>query len=348
MLSSHPFTYLPKSFTIPSENKNMPFQDIWLDKWTVIVNPSSSAGKAEKDWPKIRYHLQEEGFGFDTHFTEYRGHAVLLTAKLLEKGRSKFIVVGGDGTLNEVVNGILNTREVNPVEIFVGMVPIGTGNDWGRMYKIPSRYKKAVKVLIKGRTFIQDVGRVRYFEEGNPVERYLVNMAGTGYDALVTRRTNELKEKGRAGLIAYLQQLLVGLFRYRQKVMKIEVDGKVVYEGGVFSMNVGICRYNGGGMMQLPRAVPDDGLLDVTIIKKTTRTYILRNLPKVYDGSFVNLDKVLTFRGKTVMITGENAGMLNLEADGESLGNSPFHFDLVPKSIKLIINKSWDETGKDD
>lgn len=326
----------------------MPATNEWLKNWTAIINPSSGAGKGERDWPSINMHLQGAGFIFRPFFTEYRGHAIELTEKLLSQGEKKFIVVGGDGTLNEVANGIMNfAGKNNTDEVVTGMIPVGTGNDWGRMYRISSKYKKSVKALAKGKTFMQDVARVRYFRENEEVVRYLVNMAGAGYDALVTKRTNELKEKGKAGLMSYLYQLIKGLFKYRQAIMKVEVDNAIVYEGDVFSLNVGVCRYNGGGMMQLPHAIPDDGLLDVTIIKKTTRRYILRHLHKVFDGSFVNLSKVMTARGKKVKVTGVANELLNLEIDGESLGNSPFHFDIPGRKARFVINKRWDHKTKE-
>lgn len=321
----------------------MPASEKWLYNWTAIVNPNSGAGKGERDWPQINMLLQETGFDFRPYFTEHKGHAISLVAKLISGGHTKFMVIGGDGTLNEVVNGIMKGTGNSPGRIITGMIPVGTGNDWGRMYRISSKYKKAVKSLSKGNVFIQDVGRARYFNGDEPVERFFVNMAGTGYDALVTRKTNELKERGKSGLLSYLLQLLRGLFNYRQEGMRVEMDGKTVYRGVVFSLNVGICSYNGGGMMQLPSAIPDDGLLDVTIIKKASKSYIMRNLHKVYDGSFVELSKVETFKGKTVKISGDLAGGLNLEMDGESLGNSPFTFDLLPQKIPLVINKKWDQ-----
>ncbi len=325
----------------------MPLTDDWFNNWTAIINPRSGAGKGERDWPSINMHLQGAGFIFRPFFTEYRGHAIELTEKLLSQGEKKFIVVGGDGTLNEVVNGIMNLAgKIDTGKVVTGMVPVGTGNDWGRMYRISSKYKKSVKAITKGKTFMQDIARVRYFVENEEVVRYLVNMAGAGYDALVTKRTNELKEKGKAGLMSYLYQLIKGLLKYRQVRMKLEVDNATVYEGGVFSLNVGVCRYNGGGMMQLPRAIPDDGLLDVTIIKKTTRRYILRHLHKVFDGSFVNLSKVITARGKEVKITGVAGEFLQLEIDGESLGNSPFFFDTPGRKARFVINKSWDHKQK--
>jgi YegS/Rv2252/BmrU family lipid kinase len=324
----------------------MPGSENWLNNWIAIVNPNSGAGKGERDWPHINMLLHEAGFIFKPHFTEGRKHAIKLTEKLINQGNTKIIVIGGDGTLNEVVNGIMAATGGSPEGITTAMIPVGTGNDWGRMYSISSKYNKAVATLADGRIFTQDVGRSRYFNGDEPLNRYFINMAGTGYDALVTKKTNDMKEKGKSGLLSYLFQLLKGLFKYRQAAMKVEVDGNIVFNGIVFSMNVGICRYNGGGMMQLPKAIPDDGLLDITIIKKASKAYILRNLHKVYDGSFIELPIVETFRGKIIKITGAQKGGLALEIDGETLGNSPFVFDLLPRKIRMVINKKWDLDSK--
>lgn len=303
----------------------------------VVVNPNAGNRKGEKDWPKISSHLDLYGFDFTPVFTKNRSHAISLTMSMIEKGYRRIIVVGGDGTLNEVINGIFLQKACNPGELIVGMIPVGTGNDWGRTYQYPKKYKKAIRVIQRHRTFKQDIGYVTYHDEHGNHDRYFANMSGMGYDALVAQKTNRMKESGRGGSLAYLINIFAGLFQYRYSSFRVDVDGKEVFRGRVLSMNIGICKYNGGGLMQLPEAIPDDGLLDVTIIKATARINIFKHINKLYDGSFVRLKFVNTYRGEKCSVISSPPGSVFLEADGESLGHSPLEFSVLPKALNFII-----------
>ena len=307
------------------------------NNWLVVVNPNAGSRKGEKDWPKIAGLLDENGFTFQAIFTESRNHAIKLTVSALEEGFRKIIIVGGDGTLNEVVNGIFRQKICPAGEVVIGMIPVGTGNDWGRMYGIPKKYKKAIGVIKKEHCFIQDVGYVTYYDELEKKDRYFINVSGMGYDALVAHKTNQLKDRGRGGKMSYLLNIFAGLFQYKNMHFDIHVDGKEVFSGKVLSMNMGICKYNGGGLMQVPEAVPDDGLLDVTVIKGISKFKIIKNVAKLYDGSFIKLSFVDTFRGTSCRIVSRPHGSVMLEADGESLGHSPLEFSVLEKAVCFII-----------
>jgi len=170
------------------------------------------------------------------------------------------------------------------------------------------------------------------------VQRYFMNVAGMGYDALVAKKTNLLKEKGSGGPLTYMYFVFASLFQYKFIEAVIEVDGKPAYKGEVFSMNVGICKYNGGGMKQVPHAVPDDGLLDVTLIKKASKWMVVRYARKLFDGSLVDLPIVATFKGENIRI--RSTGKLFLETDGESLGHTPFTFEILPRCLRIVTNTS--------
>ena len=142
--------------------------------------------------------------------------------------------------------------------------------------------------------------------------RYFINMAGLGYDGLVAKKTNEQKDQGKGGPMSYMLNLLSSLFSYKLMDASISLDNENI-ETRLFSLSVGICKYNGGGMMQAPDARPDDGLLDLTVIKKLSKLAVLRNVPKLFDGSFTHLPMVFTGQGKKVDIKAD--GLL-IEADG--------------------------------
>jgi len=304
------------------------------EKWLIIVNPNAGTRKGGKDWPKISQFLNDADLSHICVLTEHRDHANRITMEFIEKGYRKIAVVGGDGTMNEVVNGIFAQQVVPASDITLGMIPVGTGNDWSRMFGIPFEYRGAIEILKKGNTFLQDVGKIHYFKKEQPQVRYFMNIAGMGYDALVAKKANMLKEKGKGGPLSYFYFIFTGLFQYKFIDAVIEIDDQQVFKGEIFSMNVGICKYSGGGMMQVPFAIPDDGLLDITLIKKAPKWMVIRYANKLYDGTLVNLDFVNTYKGKIVRIRA--TGKLYLEADGESLGNSPFVYEILPRSLRIV------------
>jgi len=305
------------------------------NRWLIIVNPNAGVRKGAKDWSEISRLLNEQDIPHLCVLTEHRDHANHLAVSFIMEGYRNIAVVGGDGTMNEVMNGIFAQQVILPSEITLGMIPVGTGNDWCRTFSIPFNYKEAISILKKKKTFLQDVGKINYFKADKPFTRYFMNIAGMGYDALVAKKTNLLKEKGRGGPLAYFYFVFASLFQYRFIEAVIEVDGHQVFKGEIFSMNAGICKYNGGGMMQVPYAVPDDGLLDVTLIKKAPKWLVIRYANKLYDGTLVDLPFVSTFKGQTLRI--RSIGKIYLEADGESLGHSPFVYEILPRSLKVVV-----------
>ncbi|NOX85215.1 MAG: diacylglycerol kinase family lipid kinase [Chlorobi bacterium] len=309
--------------------------------WLVIVNPHAGSKKGERDWPEIRRLLKNAGIKTHCVFSERPYHAMEITRNHIEKkGFEKIIVVGGDGTLNEVINGIFMQRRIKTQDVTVGMISVGTGNDWGRMYEMPESYTEQVKLLTNGHKFLQDVGKATFRFSGDKQERYFINIAGMGYDALVAEKANIMKQKGKGGPVSYLVNVVSGLFQYKSVHLDIHADGKHLFSGKVFTMSIGICKYNGGGMMQLPDAVPDDGLLDITIIRKTTKYRIVTNIKNLYDGSFVKMREVEQFIGKKITVSSRPIHKLYLETDGESLGHSPLNFEVIPKAIRVMVKKS--------
>jgi YegS/Rv2252/BmrU family lipid kinase len=303
-------------------------------EWFVIVNPNAGKRKGEKDWLEIAAQLAAAGIEYVNVFTEHRGHAVVLTRKYIENGHRNIIVVGGDGTLNEVVNGIFTQAHVPTDKITLAMIPVGTGNDWCRMFNIPGDYKQAIKLITKRKVFIQDTGTIKYIaSEDSEKTRFFINMAGMGFDALVAKKTNKQKDLGKSNPMSYVVNILSSLFLYTSTKVTILLDGEKI-ASDIFSMSVGICQYNGGGMKQAPGALPDDGLFDLTLIKPIGKFKIIRNIIKLFDGSFTNLPEVSTFRSSKIIIHSDPP--MFMEADGESLGHTPFVFNILPQSLNVV------------
>ena len=147
------------------------------EEWFVIVNPNAGRRKGEKDWLEIAGHLTKAGIKFTNVFTEHKNHAVNLTRKYIEAGYKNIIVVGGDGTLNEVVNAVFLQKQYSSTDITLAMIPVGTGNDWCRMFGIPLNYKQAIGFITRGKTFVQDAGKVTFHSSDDLLKtRYFINI----------------------------------------------------------------------------------------------------------------------------------------------------------------------------
>lgn len=304
-------------------------------KWFVILNPHAGSGRGKKDQEKIQKKLTKAGLDFEMVVSEFPKHIIQLTTAAIGKGHRNLIVAGGDGSLNEAVNGIFQQPNCLPEEITVGMIPVGTGNDWIKTFGIPNSYKKAIKIIERGNTMRQDVGRITFAGNGSTRTCYFANMAGFGFDALVAEKTNALKNKGRKGISLYLQALVSGFWQYQTTKTCLVIDGQEINDL-IFSVSVGIGKFNGGGMMQAPGAVPDKGLFQVTIIRKIGILGILRNLRRLYSGNFVKDYRVSTFQAKNISISSVHniAG----EADGEILGDNKFEIGIFSQKLAVIFN----------
>ncbi len=303
-----------------------------LNDWIVILNPHAGSGKGTKDRDKIIALLRSNGYQNDIFLSEYPKHIISLTMELIEKGHRKIIMAGGDGSLNEVVNGIFRQKTVAPETIAVGMIPVGTGNDWIKTFGIPNNYQKALKQIIKGKTVRQDVGQINY-KNGEEAVCFFANMAGFGFDALVAEKANTLKNKGYKGLRVYLQSLIGSFLQFQVNRTKLIIDQQEVDEL-IFSASIGIGKYNGGGMMQAPDAVPNNGKFQVTVIRKIGIWGILRNLWGLYSGQFVHDHRVSTYEAEHILIQSDRniAG----EADGEILGNHSFEISILPQKLTVV------------
>ncbi len=310
-----------------------------MNSTLLIINPNAGKKRVHRDWPEISRLLQEAGLSYDQVFTTGELDASRFAAEALKNGVKRIISIGGDGTLNEVVHGIMQRSTSNTTDIELALIPVGTGNDWTRMYGIPLDYKGSIATIAEGFTTLQDVGLVSYETPEGPKKRWFVNVAGIGLDAEVVFDTNARKARGSGGKIAYLISLLKAMLQYRAREVSISIDGAKVFNGKLYSANIGVCRYSGGGMQQVPAAVPDDGLFDVTVIGKVGKGKVIRNVSGLYDGSFTKMKEVSTFRGTTVDI--ESSDSLLLEVDGESLGRPPFNFSIQALALKVIVPKSY-------
>lgn len=309
------------------------------DRWFVIVNPVAGSGRGLIDFPQISKLLRNDDIRHDAVFTEHKHHATELTVTAANQGYRKIIVIGGDGTLNEVVNGLFIQKTVEPREILLAVIAVGTGNDWVRTFGIPQHYSEAIRAIREGRSFLQDVGTVTYTESHYTQTRYMANVAGLGFDAYVISTFNHLKMKGYNGGWMYLYSILKSYFRYKSSGARIWVDDKVVFNDLMFSLAIGICKYNGGGVQQLPNALADDGLLDLTIIRPVHWWHIVFRLKKLFNGDIYQIGHVIHAQGRKVKI--EAAPLIQLETDGELMGGTPVEVNIRQRAIRVVVTREF-------
>jgi diacylglycerol kinase (ATP) len=298
-----------------------------------IVNPAAGAGQVGRLWPVWEEYLRAAGLSVEYIFTREAGQAPSLAEKAIKEGYRRIIAVGGDGSGHEVVNGIMQQKHIPSSEIEYGLLPLGTGNDWVKTYKISRRKQDWVKMLRSGSTQVQDVGRITYQYEGRQEKRYFVNVVGLAYDAFVVHEL--VKRGGQMTRLRYLGMVLECLWKYHLQEADVWVDGKH-YTNKYYTINIGNARYSGGGMRLVPHALPEDGLFAVTLAGPLTKMGVLTNLHRLYNGKIGTHPKIEVLKGKKLLIKGKGEPLL-VEADGEFLGETPVEMEVVEGALKVIV-----------
>ena len=298
----------------------------------LIVNPEAANGAVGKNWPRMRDFLHSEGARFDAVFTEEPGHATQLARQALDDGYRTIVAVGGDGTVNEVINGLVEEGGVDP-EVALGIIPWGTGADFARMLGIPRDYMEACRHLLRSEPRPVDLGRITCLREGQEVERYFINAAGLGFDGEVAEIVNRFP-KVLGGTITYLACLLISLVTYRNKNVELSFDGQPV-RGRVNSVVVCNGRYFGGGMFIAPGASFDDGLFEVVILGNLNKLEVVVNLPRIYKGTHLTHPKVSHFSAKEIHV--EAKERMFLQAEGELIGEAPATFRVIPRALRVLV-----------
>ena len=298
-----------------------------LNSFFIVVNPHSGNSNFKKSWEKITYILKLKNINFSYSFTEYRKHEVILVDKAIEQGYRNIISVGGDGTLHHVVNGIMKQRYIKTSKIKLGVIPLGTGNDWIRTYNIPNSIEKSIDVIFKNTTVLQDIGCITLL---NGKKEYFNNLAGTGYDGYVVKNLNYLKKMGS---LAFLVSGLYSLFSYKKTKYKIIINNKTINEQCLMIL-FGICKYSGGGLRVTKDPNPKDGLLDITIVKNISFLDLLFNIPKLYNGDIIHHRKVTNYKTRELKIL-DNYNS-TIEADGEIIGNGSLNVTIIRKALQFF------------
>jgi diacylglycerol kinase (ATP) len=296
------------------------------EKVIFLVNPASANGATAKRWPALHRRAQELGLVGDALLSEHPGHLTELARSAAADGRL-LVVVGGDGTMNEVVNGVAGSRAQ------IAFLPNGTGQDFGRTHGIPTRFDEAVQIAVSGVPRQVDVGHVSLRgPDGGEAERFFANVGSVGMSGAVARRANSMS-KALGGRATFYYALTREFLRWKNTDVTVRFDGVGERRGRMHDVIVANGQWHAGGMKLAPDARPDDGAFDVILIGDISKLDFVTTSPKLYGGSYVRHQKVEVFRSSWLEV---DAGEpLPIELDGEVSGTTPARFDVRPGALAL-------------
>ncbi len=301
---------------------------------TVIVNPHAGKRRVGEEVPELERTLRARDLEYTLLRTEGRGDATRFARETLETGGRFIVAVGGDGTVHEVVNGMMGAdgAAIAP-DAVLGVVAAGSGCDFIRTFGLPGDASRACYHLTGDNTYPLDVGKITYTTvSGETDVRYFVNVAEAGLGGAVASRAARMSP--RLGQSKYFFGFWLTLPRFKLATVRVQADRRT-YEGPAYLVVVGNAQYYGGGMKISPRSYPGDGVLDVLVFKgPKTDSFTL--LPKIYRGEHLPNDHIEELRVKQAL-TIEADRPLPIEADGEVLGSTSATVDVVPQAIRMKL-----------
>lgn len=298
--------------------------------WFIIINPTSGNSKYKKHIPKLLALLKSNNIVFQYKLTKYQNHEIELVKNAISNDYKKIISVGGDGTLHNIVNGIMSQNLVNSTDIKVAVFPTGTGNDWVKTYGITNNIIKNIAIIKQEKNILQDIGKIYLEKDKSTI--YFNNLAGIGFDGHVVNYINRYKK---LGFISYLIGGIVGFSTYKPIDLKIILNQIEINTKSLMVLT-GICKYSGGGMQLTKNVNSTDGLFDITIVKSISILTLLINILKLYNGRIVKHKKVTTYKTNKIKVIITDKKLPFLQADGELIASSNFEITLIPKAIQFV------------
>jgi len=302
-----------------------------IHTYYIIINPTSGMGKAKRNWNKINILLDKYKLDYEYKFSEYSKHETELVKEAIRKGYRKIISIGGDGTLFNILNGVMIQQFINPLDIEIGVIPIGTGNDWTRSHIIPRNFEKAIQIIKAGKTVKQDVGYIELLNENKSA--YFNILAGSGFVGHVVHKTNKIKK---VGPLAFALGTLLSLAGHKLNTLKIHINDEIIDTKSLLTI-VGNLKYTGGGMQLTKNPNSQDGLFDITIAKHINKPTIIGNIINLFNGKIVNHRLVSNYKTDKLKIEIEDNGDSFVIADGEMLGKGGYQVELIPQAVTYIV-----------
>ena len=299
--------------------------------WYVILNPTSGNGKGLKNLDKLKYLFLKYNIPVKIVKSKFSKHEKVLTQDAIKKGFYKIISVGGDGTLHHIINGVMSQSKVKTSIIKIAVIPLGTGNDWVKTYNIPSNMELAIKIIKSEKFIHQDIGKINLIDSNDNF--YFNNIAGVGFDAYVVNKVNSIKQ---LGTMAYLIGGITSFINFEQSNLSIDLD-KIKEISKIFMINIGLCKYSGGGLRLTDHDNHKEGFFDVTVIKEIKLLKVLLNIKKLFNGNLRKLKEVNFSNNKVIIIKNKDTHIPYIQADGEIIGQGNSVFTVVNKAIKFIV-----------
>jgi len=299
-----------------------------------VANPAAANGKARRRAERLRRFLAANGIDAQLRFTEGPGDATRIAREVVASGADVLLAIGGDGTMNEVVNGFFPARSASPPTTAVAIAPIGTGTDFAKTVKQTADPREVLERIRRNGRRTIDVGRVEFPDlQGRPSSRYFVNIAEFGSGGAVVEKVNRTT-KVLGGRMSFLLAILSVMPKYGNKRVAWRLDDGTAGEGVANNVVIANGRYFGGGLLPAPKAELDDGLFDVVIIGDVDWAFVKRHLKDMRRGTHLSLPEVTFHRARSVETTSRERAYLDL--DGELAGVDPTRFEVVPRAIDLL------------
>jgi diacylglycerol kinase (ATP) len=292
-------------------------------KLFLILNPTAGKNKGERAIAKATPLLEKAGIQFELKISEFSGHAIKIAEEFDPSKYDGIVAVGGDGTLFEILNGLLKS---NPdFDLPIGQIPVGTGNSFIKDLGIHT-IEDAVEKIVGGKTQQVDAGHFKY-PEG---ENFFINLLGTGFVSNVAHQAGKYKA---LGPLSYIIGVFEEVIQLKSVPLELTIDGKVYQRDYIFTE---ICNSTktGGNMIMAPDAKIDDGLLDVILLNDISKFNLLKVFPQIFKGTHVNDSHVETFKGKHIKIVTETPQRLT--PDGEVFGTTPIEVSILPNKITMF------------
>ena len=305
------------------------------NKIFAVINPLSSNGRTGKEWPRFEKTIKDDGITFDWEYTKHPLHATEITRNALKTGYNTIVSVGGDGTMNEVLNGFFeNGNQINK-EACLTVFSRGTGCDFIRTLGMENSVENLISTLKNENSITCDIGTCSFIKyDGEKTKRYFLNVSDVGIGGETTYRVNR-NSKALKGFLSFLIGTVSTIIVYKNKNLNIIIDDEIQINERINTVIIANGRYFGGGMHVAPLAKIDDGMFDIIILGDFTKAELIANFPKIYKGTHLEFHKVRRYLGKSIKVSSPDKALVEL--DGEQPGTIEAEYQIIPKGIRVRI-----------
>ena len=299
-----------------------------------IINPAAAGGKTAKIWPNRSKYFKQEFSNFKEIYTSQTGDAVKIATTVVEKNYDYIMAVGGDGTVNEIINGMLAVKK-EKLKTKLIIYPLGTGSDLSRTLGLPDRIEEFIKLIKREKTRNIKAVEAKFLNHKEQQQkRYFLNIADCGMGAEVAKKLNQSK-KNIDGSLNYLIRIFQTLYKYKNRKIQVKADGRLLYQGKINSAIIAHGNYFGGGIKIAPEADLFAGKLNLLLLKDFSKIGIISNLIKAYKGNHLSHSLVESYLAEEIKISSQEK--VELELDGESVGICDAEFKISKKEISILL-----------